>query len=164
MWTTKDADDIEIGLHFKEMDKELYVKLIGFMFNEENARKADREKRADTLSTVLRFFIKTEKSPDAFKRKHVREAFQGLGTLLFPNDAEKGAHEIMIKDISLSGCQIESGVPLEMNEHVLVSIDEKDSDQRLALVCWIKKRRKRYTAGLKFIDGYAAQSIGDPVA
>lgn len=164
MWTTKVEADIEIGLHFKEMDKELYVKLIGFMFDEENAKKADREKRADTLSTVLRFFMKTEKSPDAYKRKHVREAFQGLGTLLFPDDAEKGAHEIMIKDISLSGCQIESGVPLEMNEHVLVSINEKDLDQRLALVCWIKKRKKRYTAGLKFIDGNAAQSIGDPVA
>lgn len=68
MWTTKDEADIEIGLHFKEMDKELYVKLIGFMFDEENAKKADREKRADTLSTVLRFFMKTEKA-----RMHTRE-------------------------------------------------------------------------------------------
>lgn len=164
MWTTKDEADIEIGRHFKEMDKELYVKLIGFMFNEENAKKADREKRADTLSTVIRFLTKTEKSPDAFKRKYVREAFQGLGTLLFPRDSEKGAHEVMIKDISLSGCQIESGFPLEINEHVLVSINEKDPDQRLALVCWIKKRRKRYTAGLKFLDEHASKSMGDPVA
>ncbi|MCA1180603.1 PilZ domain-containing protein [Bacillus sp. JR_15] len=134
------------------------------MFNEENAKKADREKRADTLSTVIRFLTKTEKSPDAFKRKYVREAFQGLGTLLFPRDSEKGAHEVMIKDISLSGCQIESGFPLEINEHVLVSINEKDPDQRLALVCWIKKRRKRYTAGLKFLDEHASKSMGDPVA
>ena len=111
-----DVDDegrgrIEIGLHFKEMDKELYVKLIGFMFNEENAKKADREKRADTLSTVIRFLTKTEKSPDASREKYVREAFQGLGTLLFPRDSEKGAHEVMIKDISLSGCQIEIRLP-----------------------------------------------------
>ncbi|MDI5789356.1 hypothetical protein PO124_15735 [Bacillus licheniformis] len=42
MWTTKDEADIEIGLHFKEMDKELYVKLIGLCLMKK-CKKADRE-------------------------------------------------------------------------------------------------------------------------
>ncbi|MED1737945.1 glycosyltransferase [Bacillus swezeyi] len=155
IWTTKDGEDIEIGLRFEEMERELYIKLIGYMFNEENAKKADREKRADTLSTAVRFLMKTEKSPDAFKRKYVREAFQGMGTLLFPAASDQNPHQIVIKDISLSGCQIETDVPLDINGNVLISIDEKHPDQRPALVCWTKKKRKRYTAGLKFLDEHS---------
>lgn len=159
IWMTKSGDDIEIGLRFHGLDSDLYVKLIGYMFNEEYARRADREKRADTLSTVLRFFMKTEKSPDAFKRKFIREAFQGEGALQLsaPSDeTESASHPITVKDISLSGCQIETNVPLENGSSVLVAIDGKLTVRRPALVCWIKKKRKRYTAGLKFLDEEAS--------
>ena len=69
-----------------------FICIVTYVKMKKNKKKADREKLADTLSTVIRFLTKTEKSPDAFKRKYVREAFQGLGTLLFPRDSEKGAH------------------------------------------------------------------------
>nr|WP_236809747.1 glycosyltransferase family 2 protein [Bacillus glycinifermentans] len=159
IWTTKDGDDIEIGLRFHGLDSDLYVKLIGYMFNEEYARRADREERADTWSTVLRFFMKTEKSPDAFKRKFIREAFQGEATLQLPapsDETDSASHPIMVKDISLSGCQIETNVPLENGTNILIAIDGKLTGRRPALVCWIKKKRKRYTAGLKFLDEEAS--------
>ncbi|MDA1476849.1 glycosyltransferase [Bacillus changyiensis] len=150
IWTTKDGDDIEIGLRFKELDSESYVNLIGYMFTEQNAKKADREKRANTFSTVMRFLMKTEKNPEAFKRKYIREAFEGKGTLSI--SGEDSLSEIAIKDISPSGCQIETNVPLEMDGNVWITFDDQNLGQRLALVCWTKRKRKRYTAGLKFLD------------
>ncbi len=58
--------------------------------------------------------------------------------------------EATIIDYSTGGCQVQTNIPLVIDQIIQITMEERNIQKRNAQVCWIQKKGRKIYAGLKF--------------
>ena len=152
VWSHQEGDKLMVGVAFTDTQKSEYLSLIRFLFTREHVAITDREKKSYAVRTFLRFLRETEKVPKALQRKWMRRPLQGVtGTFSYEGNLEEKV-PVIIHDISLSGCKIESEASIELHEKVLITIDTESLTDQPAIAVWTSRKRGRTMVGLKFVQ------------
>ncbi|MGR4031184.1 PilZ domain-containing protein, partial [Bacillus sp. ZZQ-131] len=88
----------------------------------------------------------TKKAPRQFRRQHIREQLMSPGTL----HMNGMPIEATIIDYSTGGCQVQTNIPLVIDQIIQVTMEERNIQKKNAQVCWIQKKGRKIYAGLKF--------------
>ena len=92
------------------------------------------------LTLAIASFIKTQKAPRQFRRQHIREQLMSPGTL----HMNGMPIEATIIDYSTGGCQVQTNIPLVIDQIIQVTMEERNIQKKNAQVCWIQKRVVKY--------------------
>ncbi|MGE6630402.1 glycosyltransferase [Bacillus sp. NPDC077027] len=152
VWSYPEGDQLLIGVSFNQTHKAEYLSLIRFLFTREHVAMTNREEKSFAVRTLFRFLRETEKMPMALRRKLMRRPLQDVtGTLTYEGRLEEKT-AIIIHDISLSGCRMETAASIELNEKVMITIDTESVSNQPAIAVWTSRKRGRTIAGLKFVQ------------
>ncbi|MGX9290938.1 glycosyltransferase [Bacillus sp. A015] len=157
VWSYPEGDQLLIGVSFTDTHKSGYLSLIRFLFTREHVAMTDREEKSFAVRTLFRFLRETEKIPKAIRRKWMRRSLQDVTGVMTYEERLDEKVPIIIHDISLSGCRLETAASIELNEKVMITIDTESLTDQPAIAVWTSYKRGRTIAGFKFVQSEPKQ-------
>lgn len=171
---SQDGDE-SVGIQFEELSDRQYSRVIHYLFNIVQSQRPFLEDKTGSVRTLARFLRKSFKVPQALKRQNLRRSVHLDGYIFripetkisraameaavaFSDDGPRRPFTIdpeqkpvVIKDISVSGCQILTTFALKLNETIVLNA-KPDLGPVKAEVRWQKKKFGHYFIGIKFLS------------
>lgn len=146
-WIRRQESSVQVGVSFDDVSHEQYCKLILHLFSKPVNDRVEKVYDKAFLTLAIASFIKnTKKAPRQFRRQHIREQLMSPGTL----HMNGMPIEATIIDYSTGGCQVQTNIPLVIDQIIQVTMEERNIQKKNAQVCWIQKKGRKIYAGLKF--------------
>ncbi|MEO7348878.1 MAG: glycosyltransferase family 2 protein [Terrimesophilobacter sp.] len=150
-WVSKTDDALMVGFEFEELSAAQAVKVMATITSSPHWVRHDREVKAHVAGTVVRTVIGTARRVNPSQRSEMRLTRRGFAQLHKEGEELTSIFTVRLEDLSFGGCRVRSHRPISQGERFHVELEGRKAVE--AEVRWVRRRRRRYVAGLRF-GGY----------